>query len=84
VKLVFSGHSGRHAYRVDQGENGNAIHQFSQCYHSNVTNPVRLFEIDVKNARIRTWVHCPSQNKDLEDGSRREISGVAWVRPEER
>jgi DNA repair exonuclease SbcCD nuclease subunit len=84
VKLVFSGHSGRHAYRVDQGENGNAIYQFSQCYHSNETNPVRLFEIDTKAGTIRTWVHCPSLDKDLADGSRQDIRNVDWVRPRER
>jgi DNA repair exonuclease SbcCD nuclease subunit len=81
VRLVFSGHTGRHAYRTDQGEHGNTIYQFCQCYHSNDTNPVRLFEIDTRKGTLRTWVHCPSQGKDLEDGSRKEITGIKWVEP---
>ncbi len=81
VRLVFSGHAGRHAYHEDKGEQGNPIYEFSQCYHSNETNPVRLFEIDTEAGRLRTWVYCPSKDTTLDDGSRREITGIEWVKP---
>lgn len=84
IRLVFSGHTGRHGYRTDQGEQGNTIYQFCQCYHSNETNPVRLFEIDSANGRIKSRVHAPSLGKDLEDGSAMEITDVAWVKPAPR
>lgn len=81
IRLVFSGHTGRHAYRLDHGEHGNAIYQFCQCYHSNETNPVRLFEIDVDGGRIRTRVYAPTLGKDFDDGSTMEIQDVVWVTP---
>lgn len=81
IRLVFSGHAGRHAYRLDHGDKGNAIYQFSQCYHSNETNPVRLFEIDTQAGRLKTWVYCPSKDTTLDDGSRLEITDIDWVKP---
>jgi len=81
IRLVFSGHTGRHAYRLDRGDHGNAIYQFCQCYHSNETNPGRLLEIDPAAGRIRTRVYAPSLDKDLEDGSTMEIRDVSWVTP---
>ena len=81
IRLVLSGHTGRHAYRLDHGEHGNAIYQFCQCYHSNDTNPVRLLEIDPRAGRIRSRVYAPSLGKDLDDGSKMEIDDVQWVSP---
>ncbi|MCX7044378.1 MAG: metallophosphoesterase [Candidatus Sumerlaeota bacterium] len=79
VRLVFSGHTGSHAERKDQGANGNTIYQFVQCYHDNVANPVRLFEIDTKNGTIKSRVYTPSTDKEKTDGSTLTITDVKWV-----
>ena len=80
VRVVFSGHTGSHGYRKDSGARGNTIHQFLQCYHDNMANPVRLFEIDTRQDTIRTWVHCPSTGQNKNDGSAMTITGVGWIR----
>ncbi|HEX2972775.1 MAG TPA: metallophosphoesterase [Tepidisphaeraceae bacterium] len=83
VRLVFSGHVGSHGYRTDQGEHGNTVYQFLQCYHDGTTNPVRLFEIDPKNKTIATRVYCPSIDQIKDDGSTLAVQDVEWVRPAE-
>jgi len=79
LRFIFSGHVGKHAWRTDRGVNGNTIYQFLQCYHDNLTNPVRLFEIDVAHGAIKTWVFCPSTKEEKQDGSAMTITGVSWV-----
>jgi hypothetical protein len=81
VRLVFSGHVGKHGYRTDTGDHGNTIYQFLQTYHDNQTNPVRLLTIDPKAGTMKTWVYCPSIGKDKEDGSAQVIEGVKWMQP---
>ncbi len=81
ARVVFCGHVGSHAYRADKGEHGNTVHQFLQCYHDGVTNPVRLFEIDPKQKSITTRVYCPSIDRIKDDGSARTIRNVDWVQP---
>lgn len=81
VRLVFSGHVGTHARRTDKGDHGNTVYSFLQCYHDNITNPVRLFEIDVKRKTITTRVYCPSIEKNKEDGSTLTVEDVEWVQP---
>ncbi len=79
VRLVFSGHVGIHGYRTDVGEKGNLVYQFLQTYHSNIDNPVRLFEINTKKGTITTRVYCPSVEKDRADGSAFTVAGIQWV-----
>lgn len=79
IRLVFSGHTGSHGYRTDQGANGNTIYQFLQCYHDNATNPTRLLEIDPDNGTMKSRVHCPSTGEDKGDGSSFTVTGVQWV-----
>ena len=79
VRLIFSGHVGIHGYRTDKGDKGNTVYEFLQTYHSNIDNPVRLFEIDTKKGTIKTHVYCPSVGKDRDDGSAFTVFGVQWV-----
>ena len=81
VRLVFCGHVGTHACRADKGEHGNTIHQFLQCYHDPITNPVRLFEIDPKNKTITTRVYSPATGQTKDDGSAMTVRDVEWVQP---
>ena len=84
IRLVFCGHVGNHAYRTDKGDHGNTLYEFLQCYHDNVTNPVRLFEIDPKKKTLTTRVYCPSIDKDKDDGSTMTVRDIEWVQPEGR
>jgi hypothetical protein len=79
IRMILCGHAGSHGYRVDKGANGNDIYEFLQCYHDNQTNPVRLLTIDTAAGTIKSRVVCPSLNKDKEDGSTFEVTGVQWV-----
>ena len=57
IRFVFSGHVGTAAYRTDIGVNGNKIVSFLGCFHSNLSNPVQILEIDtlLDSASIRTF-----------------------------
>lgn len=79
VRLVLSGHAGRHGYRTDVGAAGQTVHEFVQCYHDNETNPVRLLTIDPAAGTITSRVHCPSLGQDKDDGSSFVIQQVSWV-----
>ncbi len=79
VRLVFSGHTGTHGYRKDEGEKGNAVYQFLQAYHSNEDNPMRLLTIDPKAGTIVSRVFAPSTGRDRDDGSTFTVSDVRWV-----
>ncbi|HYG35999.1 MAG TPA: beta-L-arabinofuranosidase domain-containing protein, partial [Clostridia bacterium] len=79
LRFIFSGHTGKQAYRTDQGTHGNTIHQFLQCYHDSQSNPVRLLEIDVQHNTIKSWVYCPATDETKQDGSKMTITGVSWV-----
>ncbi|MGN9777078.1 metallophosphoesterase [Micromonospora sp. H33] len=59
IRLVFSGHTGTAAHRVDTGAHGNRIHSFLQTFHSRRTNPVRLVEVDTAGDSLRTWIYAP-------------------------
>jgi hypothetical protein len=79
VRLVFSGHVGTNAFRTDLGTNGNPIHQFLQCYHDKLSNPVRLFEIDTKKGTLKTWVYSPATKQEKHDGTAMTIKDIQWV-----
>lgn len=62
ITMVFSGHVGAVANRVDTGVHGNRIHSFLEAIHSNTTNPVRLVTLDARARSLRSWVYAPSTN----------------------
>ena len=78
VRFIFSGHTGTHGYRTDEGANGSTIYQFLQCYHD-LANPVRLMEIDTKERSFKTWVYAPSTGEEKQDGSAMTVTNVSWV-----
>lgn len=54
IKMVFSGHNGSSAQRVDTPA-GNKVVSFLQCMHAPAPQaPYRTVEIDVKNGKIAT------------------------------
>ena len=59
VRLVFSGHTGTVAHRVDKGVKGNRIDSFLLNWTSNTTNRTRLVTIDTKKGTLKTWVYAP-------------------------
>lgn len=63
IRMVFSGHTGQAASRLDTGVNGNRIASFLQAFHSN-TNPVRIVEIDTAEGSLATYVHAPGTGTD--------------------
>jgi hypothetical protein len=79
IKLVFSGHEGTIADRVDTGVNGNKIHSFLECLHDPRTNPVRLVTVDTKAATLKTWVYSPYTSATYPD-STINVSGLDLVR----
>ncbi len=78
VRLVFSGHVGTAAHRVDRGVHGNRVASFLNTFHS-PSNPVRLVSVDTRTNRLQTWIYAP------ENGTRAreydvELASMQWVR----
>lgn len=69
VRLVFSGHTGQAAHRVDVGAHGNTVHSFLTTFHSKTTNPVRLVEVNTKKNTLDTWIEAPYTGEVLEEHS---------------
>lgn len=78
IRMVFSGHVGTAASRIDTGVHGNRIYSFLQTIHSNVTNPVRLVEVDTHDDTITTWIYSPYTRQSHPEWSRT-IGDVEWV-----
>ncbi|AKT41500.1 metallophosphoesterase [Chondromyces crocatus] len=78
VRLVFSGHVGNAAYRLDTGVHGNQIHQFLNCFHDGSTNPTRLVEIDTAANTLSTRVYAPATNTERSDG-KHTLSNMNWL-----
>ncbi|MEW2383531.1 metallophosphoesterase [Micromonospora sp. NPDC047707] len=79
VRLVFSGHTGSAAYRVDTGVHGNRIHSFLQAFHSRRTNPVRLVEVDTAADSLRTWIYAP-RTAEAFPAHDRTLTGLRLIR----
>lgn len=61
IRMVFSGHTGNAASRVDTGVNGNTIVSMLETFHSpNGTNPVRIVEVDTAANSLTTYIHSPA------------------------
>lgn len=69
IKLVFSGHTGAAAHRVDVGVHGNEVHSFLTTFHSKTTNPVRLVEINTKRNTLETWIEAPYTDEVFDEFS---------------
>jgi hypothetical protein len=79
IKLVFSGHVGLLAQRVDTGVHGNKVHSFLETFHDPRTNPVRLVTVDTRAATLKTWVYSPYTD-EMYPGSEVTIRGLSLVR----
>ncbi len=77
IRMVFSGHTGQAASRLDTGANGNRIASFLQTFHSS-TNPVRIVEIDTAANSLTTWVYAPSSDTDYPQYDR-VVTGLEFV-----
>ncbi len=60
IKMVFSGHVGNAARRVDTGVNGNKILSFLNSFHSGSTNPVRIVTVDADTGSVTSKIVAPS------------------------
>ena len=78
IRMVLSGHVGVAGARVDTGKHGNKIYSFLNTFHSETTNPVRLFTVDTEADTIKTWVYAPHTNQTFTEYSRT-LTGVDFV-----
>lgn len=65
IKLVFSGHEGTSAFRVDYCPSGGKVASFLGCYHSNKSNPVQIVEINVNEGTVCSRVFTPIDGDEL-------------------
>lgn len=79
IKLVFSGHVGRAASRVDTGASGNKIVSYLGAFHSNTTNPVRLVEINTDDGSLSTRILGPSDGTSYPEYAETQV-GMDWDR----
>jgi hypothetical protein len=79
IKMVFSGHVGVAASRVDTGKNGNKIYSFVAAIHSSTTNPVRIVTIDTSADTIASKIIAPYDNSSAWRGYDKKITGVDWA-----
>lgn len=79
VRLMFSGHTGTSAYRVDTGTHGNKIYSMLLTMHDNQTNPVRLVNIDTAANTLSTRVYAPYTNLAY-PAYNKTYTSVSWVR----
>jgi hypothetical protein len=78
VRMVLSGHVGGTADRVDTGVNGNKIFSVQSTFHSETTNPVRLFTVDTKANTVKTWVYAQHTNQTFTEYSKT-VTGLNFV-----
>jgi hypothetical protein len=78
IRIVLSGHVGIAGARVDTGKHGNKIYSFLNTFHSESTNPVRLFTVDTEADTIKTWVYAPHTNQTFSEYSKT-LTGVDFV-----
>jgi Calcineurin-like phosphoesterase len=78
IRMVLSGHVGMAGARVDTGVHGNKIYSFLNTFHSETTNPVRLFTVDTKAGTLKTWVYAPHTNQTFSEYSKT-LTGVDFV-----
>lgn len=79
IRVVLSGHVGTSASRVDTGDNGNKVVSLLLAMHDNVTNPMRLLEINTDAETLDTWVYAPYSWKNYPAFSQ-SYAKLSWVR----
>ena len=79
IRLVFSGHTGVAAHRVDKGVYGNRVVSMLNTFHSRTTNPVRMVEIDTRSNRLKSWVYAPWTSTTFAEHSVT-FEDLDWVR----
>jgi 3',5'-cyclic AMP phosphodiesterase CpdA len=79
IRLVFSGHVGTNAHRVDTGVHKNRIDSFLLCMHDRTYSPVRLVTIDTWSGTLKTWVYSPYKNHSY-PGYTMSLSRLSYVR----
>ena len=83
IKMVFCGHTGHIADRIDTGVHGNKIVSTVACIHEQKTNPVQIMEIDVNAGTLTRRFFAPFD--DYATGSewqdfRKTITGMDFVK----
>ncbi len=79
ITMVFSGHAGLAAERVDVGRYGNKIVSYLQTFHSRTSNPVRLVEVNTATGTIATRIYAPRDRATYPQYADGE-GGMAWVK----
>jgi hypothetical protein len=79
VRMVFSGHVGQAAHRVDKGAHGNRIDSFVVAMHSNTTNPTQLVRVDTEKNTLKSWMYAPRTNTRYPKDTVR-VNRIRWVR----
>ena len=81
VLLVLSGHNCYSAYRVNEGIQGNKIHQILTDYQCEDYGGgyICLLDIDAKNKMITAKMHSPYYNKTLQDKGNFVIRDVEFI-----
>jgi hypothetical protein len=79
IRMVFSGHTGTAAHRVDRGVHGNRVDSFLTTMHDRVTNPVRLVEVDTKANHLKSWMYAPWTSTSYPQYTV-QLSGRTWLR----
>jgi hypothetical protein len=59
--------------------NGNRIDSFLLCMHDNVTNPMRIVQIDPSVGLLKTWVYAP-KNGNTYPSYAYAVGGINWVK----
>lgn len=78
VRLVFSGHTGSAANRVDTADNGNSVAAFLSAFHSRTTNPIQIVEIDTAAGSVSTRFYAPQTRTEYPQYNRT-VFGMSWV-----
>jgi 3',5'-cyclic AMP phosphodiesterase CpdA len=79
VRMVFSGHTGTAAYRIDRGMHGNRVAAFLTTMHDGATNPVRLVQVDTRTNTLKTWMYAPWTSTSYPQFTV-QLSGRNWLR----
>lgn len=69
VKLVFSGHVGTYASRLQTTPSGNKVAMILGTWHSDTTNPVRQIQIDPSKGRIVAHSWAPKTSQTWQDAN---------------
>jgi hypothetical protein len=78
VRLVFSGHTGLAASRVDTGDTGHSVASFLGGFHSRTTNPLQVVQIDTASNTVSTRWFAPLTGTEYPEFSRT-VFGMSWV-----